>query len=898
MEDPLLLNSTTTILADDAAAAAATITCTALLLTTSCNIDIDSRQDDHSSQKEEEFLQQHQQQQQETDDANQDHSVGNRMVAAVTAAAEWNGVSAMNCYLKNQEQQDDGNSTLFVPSFVVANSHDLTDSAISGAIRAFPAPVLSILQDPFLSSSSSSSSNNNNNTHNIHAGLGGSEANQQSCELGGVLTPSIAPLEEVMAKFPVQIVKGSAECAEHIERSIQSLDNLICEISKLDYDRANSGISTGFASGLCQRQWLDLAVDSFPSYQTLPDVNHGAGWSNTGSYASGNGTSDSINHVIPWPSPLVALRYLLAIKDTWNQRKAWAVAATVEEKERFCSCIGKWGHNPKMDVLHLLANQTLEALMVAEADECLRQSLTNLDDWDKMYSRETCPSPMDMEHEYMSEIPLRLLNERDEYIVAYLERVLAAESTIDICLCYIFARDPFVRYLLLDVLPFIAQQKNVRVRILIEQMVLEGETIKKCLERVEMEEHADSQSMVDRAQKSKKDADWVNSFRSKLPANCPPFCKAEQAIYSSVGLIREVLNDSSTRLSKNPIQIKYWFVRDKKSKYRIKSHVKCHIFDGKIPGKGMVIAGGSNFAPRSNSTDCDFLIGGDIAKMYQQLFDKMFDSMALTFRSALPSDDSSSVKTISTAFSNISSDTAILEVQDGPESSLDESNQEKDLDNSRHTNFEWTDPSCKALFLYSMPSSDGEDSILRCVLGAIHGANKSVTMSMGHSNVPAVMREALAQACARGVKVSLMMNSFYSCDLRNGQRDLFKSLMKLLEAAPSVELWVVTMPSRRQGHNASSKVMNEAPAFLHSKYVVVDSKWSAVGSWNLWTRAAFYEMEAEIFVHSERIAEYLEEKFVHEKNQYATILRKPEDCIHYHPTGCSICHQFGPFFLE
>jgi phosphatidylserine/phosphatidylglycerophosphate/cardiolipin synthase-like enzyme len=161
------------------------------------------------------------------------------------------------------------------------------------------------------------------------------------------------------------------------------------------------------------------------------------------------------------------------------------------------------------------------------------------------------------------------------------------------------------------------------------------------------------------------------------------------------------------------------------------------------------------------------------------------------------------------------------------------------------------------------------------------------------------MREALAEASRRGVKVSLLMNSFYSCDLRNGQRDLFRSLVQLLEHAPSVQLWVVTIPSRRSDYKATDSVPgNEAPAFLHSKYVVVDSKWSAVGSWNLWTRAAFYEMEAEIFVHSKQVASCLEEKFEREKKQYTTRLNRPEDCMHYHPTGCSICHQFGPFFID
>jgi hypothetical protein len=238
--------------------------------------------------------------------------------------------------------------------------------------------------------------------------------------------------------------------------------------------------------------------------------------------------------------------------------------------------------------------------MVAEADKYLRNTFNSpklLRAWDQLYSPDSCPTPAELTQSYMEETPLRLLDTRDEYIAAYLEQLMAAESTIDICLCYIFARDPFVRYLLLDVLPFIVQQKSVRVRILIEQMVLEGEAIKMFFQGMQSMDTMTEGGRVDSSaannNKSKKDADWLNSFRSKLPPNCPPFIKAEKAIHSSVGLIREVMKESS-KYPHNPIHIKYWFARDKNSKYRIKSHVKCHVFDGNR-ARGMAVGGGSNF---------------------------------------------------------------------------------------------------------------------------------------------------------------------------------------------------------------------------------------------------------------------------------------------------------------
>ena len=88
----------------------------------------------------------------------------------------------------------------------------------------------------------------------------------------------------------------------------------------------------------------------------------------------------------------------------------------------------------------------------------------------------------------------------------------------------------------------------------------------------------------------------------------------------------------------------------------------------------------------------------------------------------------------------------------------------------------------------------------------------------------------------------------------------------------------------------------EGPPFLHSKYVVVDSAWVAVGSWNMWTRAAFYEMEAEILVFSSALATELRKKFERERNEFTVQVKTADECEKYLPSGCSICTQFGPFF--
>jgi phosphatidylserine/phosphatidylglycerophosphate/cardiolipin synthase-like enzyme len=91
------------------------------------------------------------------------------------------------------------------------------------------------------------------------------------------------------------------------------------------------------------------------------------------------------------------------------------------------------------------------------------------------------------------------------------------------------------------------------------------------------------------------------------------------------------------------------------------------------------------------------------------------------------------------------------------------------------------------------------------------------------------------------------------------------------------------------------------PPFLHSKYVVVDEKWSALGSWNMWTRSAFYEMEQELLIHSEIIAQRLTAKFEIEKKATSVLMKDSEECAPgngFCPIGCKLCQPFGPFFSD
>ncbi len=109
----------------------------------------------------------------------------------------------------------------------------------------------------------------------------------------------------------------------------------------------------------------------------------------------------------------------------------------------------------------------------------------------------------------------------------------------------------------------------------------------------------------------------------------------------------------------------------------------------------------------------------------------------------------------------------------------------------------------------------------------------------------------------------------------------------MLTVAPDVQLYVAAVKD------------GKVPPFLHSKYVVVDSRWACSGSWNCWLRSAFYEAEQEIFVQSESFASdfHLEEKlFTREREQVCIRVKIADECNQFLPKGCAICEGFGPFF--
>lgn len=294
------------------------------------------------------------------------------------------------------------------------------------------------------------------------------------------------------------------------------------------------------------------------------------------------------------------------------------------------------------------------------------------------------------------------------------------------------------------------------------------------------------------------------SLSYALPEGSPPFYYAKKKFCSASELVREVLDISSTTPN---INCKFWFARDNQSLYRIKNHTKAHIFDGGM--NGTVIAGGSNVVPRPNNLDTgkfcfccccffvhmsyknlhsllllDFIVTGEVAGLYQQHFDNLWHamspaivSMSLTVEEGKGEECNEMILDIHVSVEEEKKESSDVEMLDIQRICLANDNK------SEHES-----SPAKILFAPSVPSSSGEDVILRCVLGGIKHAQKSIVMCMGHCNVPVFFAHALREATERGVKVSFLTNSLYSCDLRCGQRDLFKSLQQLLVIAPKVEL--------------------------------------------------------------------------------------------------------------
>jgi phosphatidylserine/phosphatidylglycerophosphate/cardiolipin synthase-like enzyme len=504
--------------------------------------------------------------------------------------------------------------------------------------------------------------------------------------------------------------------------------------------------------------------------------------------------------------------------------------------------------------------------MVQEASDTITSLLTRPgvskgELWDRTYERDLLPTLAEMHEWYTPSSPVRLLRDRDDYIATFAKLAMASKSSIKVCTCYLFTFDPAHRYILLDLLPFLAQ-RGISVQIMFDLLTIESSVVRDAFYTETLpKDGKDPKTAPQQVSPALGRAITSISFLEHLSTDCPVFKMAKQKPASSLEFLNQLLQVSS---SLPAYQVKFWCARDATCHYRIKNHAKCILFDCST-----AFIGGSNITPtvRSASSDCDLIVTGEVARQVNDTFTFLWDGMSAGQGESMAQ------------FSLYNAVAQEEEKKNDVGPNLEEEPFQLIQD--------WDDVNCRIAVVRSEPSSSGEDAILRAVLGAIHAAETSVIVSMGHSNVPKEVALALHDACKRGVKVQMLHNSLYSNDLRVGQRDLFMSLRDLLQVAPDVQVW------------ATVATCKEQPPFLHSKYVVIDGKWSCVGSWNLWTRSAFYEMEHELLIYSEQVASFLGAKF--ERERAATSVHLDYfDCLPgkgFCPTGCELCRPFGPFFV-
>jgi len=153
--------------------------------------------------------------------------------------------------------------------------------------------------------------------------------------------------------------------------------------------------------------------------------------------------------------------------------------------------------------------------------------------------------------------------------------------------------------------------------------------------------------------------------------------------------------------------------------------------------------------------------------------------------------------------------------------------------------------SISAQVLCHVPTASGYDVILHTVVEAIRGAKKSIDIRSCYVIFGGFLQHELILAHRRGVRVRILTNSFETCDLPFIYDATVHSLIAPAEAGCQVYMTRGTVDNMD-----------------HSKFIVVDSQWLCLGSWNCWLRTHFYEAEANVVVTDPAIGKTIVEEQV------------------------------------
>lgn len=487
-----------------------------------------------------------------------------------------------------------------------------------------------------------------------------------------------------------------------------------------------------------------------------------------------------------------------------------------------------------------------------------------------------------------------------EHLSLVKRMILGATSTIRIMSCYFFANEsPFVN-VVKDLLPQ-AARRGVRVRLLLDALPAQSALVKATMW---------GPLLTPYVQGSKDRLEFVEFYKHTLPAaaeGCPP----------------------------GTFRVAFFKATDARGGYAIKSHMKMFGADGRL-----AIIGGSNMLPTAatRNNDCDCLVDGEAAAQLDANFREVWleqtgealDPAApeqLLGGAVPPADAAAASAAAALARVASSSSTALSASGGGEEEAI-----EPPADQSHHPletsgEVQWHERGARFAPVMSRPGSQGEDAILRAVIGLVDSARAEFLMCMGFCALHTPLVAALTRASRRGVRVRLLLNSHFSCDLRPPMGDLVAGARALLLAVPDVEVYMTGprdawdvreeeasgaappfVPSypvaavTKEGTSPPQPPYSHPFTFVHGKYCVADRRQCSVGSWNAWARSAFHEAEMNVCVESAALGEELARKWGEAARRHAARVRDAAALAPggsaFAPAGCELCAPFGGFCAE
>lgn len=547
-----------------------------------------------------------------------------------------------------------------------------------------------------------------------------------------------------------------------------------------------------------------------------------------------------------------------------------------------------------------LENEAAELLMLEEAQRTLRG--VDPARWAAKYTGPgQCPWPVkdDETEAAMRKLGLapsptcsvRLICSYEEHLRLVRMAIVGAKSHLNIMSCYFFANEaPFVnvvKHLLPD-----AAKRGVRVRLLLDALPAQSALVKAKLWG----------PVTKYAQGAKQRLQFLDFYTGTLPEavkSCPP----------------------------GSFRVAFFKATDKTNGHAIKSHMKMFGVDGRL-----AIVGGSNMLPTAptGNNDCDCLVDGEAAEALDANFAKVWLEQTGEDVSVTPAhEEEAAAHAAAAALARAAAaghstpitpaeERVLEQIGDAPAAAVPTLDERHPLEETLA--FQWHERNVRFVDVMSRPGSQGEDAILRGVIGLIDSAKEEFLMCMGFAALHVPLVNALARATRRGVRVRLLLNSHFSCDLRPPMTDLIAGARALLVAAPDAEVYL-TGP-REEWDVRDEEARGECEAFepkyatggcgdpetapykhpftfVHAKYCVADRKRVSLGSWNAWARSAFHEAEMNLFLESEELGEVMAEKWLKACRLHAARVKDatklaPGGGI-FAPRGCKLCTPFGGF---